>query len=45
MGEAFKLHSQALVGYEDTLESKSEASTPTISSRVPPELEMETTVY
>lgn len=33
MGESFKLHSQALVGYEDAVGSGSSASTPTISSQ------------
>lgn len=28
MGEAFKLHSQALVGYEDALSSRSATATP-----------------
>ena len=45
MGESFKLHSQALVGYEDAVPSQSGTTTPTMSSHVPPELEMETTVY
>jgi hypothetical protein len=33
MGESFKLHSQALVGYEDAIASGSGASTPTMSSQ------------
>ena len=33
MGESFKLHSQALVGYEDALASGSSATTPTMSSQ------------
>ena len=44
MGESFKLHSQALVGYEDAIASGSSASTPTMASQ-PQELEMETAVY
>ena len=33
MGESFKLHSQALSGYDDALASGSSASTPTMSSQ------------
>lgn len=33
MGESFKLHAQALVGYEDAIVSGSSASTPTMSSQ------------
>ena len=33
MGESFKLHSQALVGYEDAMGSGSSATTPTMSSQ------------
>ena len=33
MGESFKLHSQALVGYEDAVASGSNATTPTMSSQ------------
>jgi len=33
MGEAFKLHAQALSGYEDAVASGSGASTPTMSSQ------------
>lgn len=33
MGESFKLHAQALVGYEDALASGSSESTPTVSSQ------------
>lgn len=33
MGESFKLHSQALSGYDDALGSGSSASTPTMSSQ------------
>ena len=32
MGESFKLHSQALSGYEDAVASGSGATTPTMSS-------------
>ena len=48
MGEAFKLHSQALVGYEATNTSRSAATTPTQTAARPPpaaDLEMEATVY
>lgn len=45
MGESFKLHAQALVGYEDAIASGSSTTTPTISPQPAPELEMETTVY
>lgn len=40
MGESFKLHAQALVGYEDAVNSGSSATTPTMSSQGV-ELEME----
>ena len=33
MGESFKLHSQALVGYEDAVASGSGGTTPTMSSQ------------
>ena len=33
MGESFKLHSQALVGYEDAVPSVSAGTTPTMSSQ------------
>ena len=33
MGESFKLHSQALVGYEDAVASGSSTTTPTMSSQ------------
>jgi len=33
MGDSFKLHSQALSGYEDAVASGSSASTPTMSSQ------------
>ena len=45
MGESFKLHSQALIGYQDDIISQSSASTPTMSSTAAPELDMENTVY
>ena len=45
MGESFKLHAQALSGYDDALASNSAASTPSISPQSAPELDMETTVY
>lgn len=41
MGESFKLHSQALVGYEDAVASGSGATTPTSSSAGGVDLEME----
>lgn len=46
MGDSFKLHSQALVGYEDAMASHSEESTPAGTPQpAAPQLEMETTVY
>ena len=42
MGESFKLHSQALVGYEDAVVSGTSASTPTMSSQGV-DLDMDTT--
>lgn len=42
MGEAFKFHSQALVGYEDAVASGTSASTPTMSSQGV-DLDMDTT--
>ena len=46
MGESFKLHSQALIGYQDDIASQSSASTPTMSSTAAHELDMENnTVY
>lgn len=42
MGESFKLHSQALVGYEDAIASGTSASTPTMSSQGV-DLDMDTT--
>ena len=46
MGEAFRLHSQALSGYDDAaVVSGSATSTPTMSPAPAPELEIETAVY
>lgn len=42
MGESFKLHSQALVGYEDAVASGTSTSTPTMSSQGV-DLDMDTT--
>jgi hypothetical protein len=39
MGESFKLHSQALVGYEDAIEANSGGSTPVMSLRADEEME------
>lgn len=42
MGEAFKLHSQALIGYEDAMSSRSGSPTPSIAAqpvRVLPEMQ------
>jgi hypothetical protein len=33
MGESFRLHSQALVGYEDDIEASSDVSTPSMISQ------------
>jgi len=33
MGEAFKLHSQALVGYEDAMSSRSGSPTPSMAAQ------------
>ena len=41
MGEAFKLHSQALVGYEDAMSTHSGSPTPSMAPHVQP-LEMQT---
>ncbi|KAF2452615.1 putative transcription factor TDA9 [Lineolata rhizophorae] len=41
MGEAFKLHSQALVGYEDTVSSRSGSPTPSMTSQPVQVLEMQ----
>ena len=43
MGESFKLHAQALVGYEDAVASRSSSGTPTMSSQGVQELDIETT--
>ncbi|MCJ1281544.1 hypothetical protein MMC26_000864 [Xylographa opegraphella] len=45
MGESFKLHSLALVGYEEDATSGTSGSTPAMSSQAAQELDMETTVY
>lgn len=42
MGDSFKLHSQALSGYEDAVASGSGASTPTLSTQGL-DLDMDTT--
>lgn len=41
MGESFKLHAQALVGYEEAVASGTSVSTPTMSSQGIDPLEME----
>ena len=41
MGESFKIHSQALVGHEDDVVTRSSASTPTMPSQGMVDLEME----
>ncbi|ORY19567.1 fungal-specific transcription factor domain-domain-containing protein [Clohesyomyces aquaticus] len=41
MGEAFKLHSQALVGYEDAMSSRSGSATPSIATGGVQVLEMQ----
>ncbi|OCK90162.1 uncharacterized protein K441DRAFT_689623 [Cenococcum geophilum 1.58] len=41
MGEAFKLHSQALVGYEDAISSRSGSPTPSMTSQGVQALEMQ----
>lgn len=41
MGEAFKLHSQALVGYEDAISSRSGSPTPSMTSQGAQVLEMQ----
>lgn len=45
MGESFKLHSLALVGYEEEGASGSSASTPAMSSQAAQELDLEAAVY
>ncbi|KAK7559410.1 fungal-specific transcription factor domain-containing protein [Phyllosticta paracitricarpa] len=42
MGESFKLHSQALVGYEDAMSSRSGSPTPSIPNQPVQVLEMQT---
>jgi hypothetical protein len=39
MGESFKLHSQALVGYEDDIMGESDVSTPSMISQAGEESE------
>ncbi|KAI9667371.1 MAG: hypothetical protein M1821_000186 [Bathelium mastoideum] len=41
MGEAFKLHSQALIGYEDDVSSRSGSTTPSMASHRVEALEMQ----
>lgn len=41
MGEAFKLHSQALVGYEDAMSSRSGSATPSMATGGVQVLEMQ----
>ncbi len=41
MGESFKLHAQALVGYEEAVASGTSVSTPNMSSQGIDPLEME----
>ena len=41
MGEAFKLHSQALVGYEDAMSSRSGSATPSLTVHGVQALEMQ----
>jgi hypothetical protein len=42
MGEAFKLHSQALVGYEDAMSEHSGSPSPGMATRHVPVLDMQT---
>jgi hypothetical protein len=42
MGEAFKLHSQALVGYEDAMSERSGSPSPGTLARHVPVLDMQT---
>lgn len=42
MGEAFKLHSQALVGYEDAISSRTGSPTPSMASQGVQALQMQT---
>ena len=41
MGEAFKLHSQALVGYEDAMSGHSGSPTPSLAAQHVPVLDMQ----
>jgi len=41
MGESFKLHSQALVGYEDAISSRSGSPTPSLTSQGVQVMEMQ----
>jgi len=41
MGEAFKLHSQALVGYEDAMSERSGSATPSMAAGGVQVLEMQ----
>lgn len=41
MGEAFKLHSQALVGYEDAMSERSGSATPSMAANGVQVLEMQ----
>jgi hypothetical protein len=41
MGEAFKLHSQALVGYEDAMSERSGSATPSMATGGVQVLEMQ----
>jgi hypothetical protein len=41
MGEAFKLHSQALVGYEDAMSSRSGSASPSMAAGGVQVLEMQ----
>lgn len=51
LGESFKLHSQALSGYEDAVTQRTGGSTPTMGSTnnpdalQPPDLEMDASGY
>ncbi|KAE9976109.1 hypothetical protein BLS_002251 [Venturia inaequalis] len=42
MGESFKLHSQALVGYEDAMSERSGSPTPSLAAQHVPMLDMQT---
>jgi hypothetical protein len=41
MGEAFKIHSQALVGYDDSVTAQSDSNSPTIPTSHLRALEMQ----